>query len=97
MCLFQLNAEFRRIVTTDLLESFLGGLDALVPNVLELYKAAVASNSRPTLSSILQCLGKEVCSVNKPVLLLLTKICILAYILHSVVTMHVECRITLHN
>uniref|UniRef100_A0A672I062 Uncharacterized protein n=1 Tax=Salarias fasciatus TaxID=181472 RepID=A0A672I062_SALFA len=34
----QISAEFSRIVTKDLLESFLDGLDALVPSLLELYK-----------------------------------------------------------
>ena len=40
ICLFQLSAVFSRIVTKDLLESFLDGLEALVTSLLELYKAA---------------------------------------------------------
>lgn len=61
--LLQLIAEFRRIVAKDLLESFLGGLDELVPSLLQLYKAAAASGRRLALSSILNCLQKEVCTV----------------------------------
>nr|XP_023670975.1 uncharacterized protein LOC111845645 isoform X2 [Paramormyrops kingsleyae] len=56
----QISTEFQRIVTTDLLQSFLDGLDDLVPSLLELYKAGVTSSRRLTLSSILQCLHKEV-------------------------------------
>ncbi|XP_030577210.1 uncharacterized protein LOC115774197 [Archocentrus centrarchus] len=55
----QLIAEFRRIVTKDLLESFLGGLDAFMPSLLQLYKAAAASGRRLVLSSVLDCLQKE--------------------------------------
>lgn len=58
--LFQLSAAFSRILTKDLLESFLEGLGALVPRLLELYKAAVASSRRLTLSGVTQCLQKEV-------------------------------------
>uniref|UniRef100_A0A3P9N304 Uncharacterized protein n=1 Tax=Poecilia reticulata TaxID=8081 RepID=A0A3P9N304_POERE len=35
----QIRTEFTRIVTKDLLESFLDGLDDLVPRLLEVYKA----------------------------------------------------------
>uniref|UniRef100_A0A8C9RYD4 Uncharacterized protein n=1 Tax=Scleropages formosus TaxID=113540 RepID=A0A8C9RYD4_SCLFO len=56
----QVTSEFSRIVTTDLLQSFLNGLDALVPNLLELYKAAASSSRRLTLSSLMQCVHKEV-------------------------------------
>ncbi|KAI9514160.1 hypothetical protein NQZ68_035624 [Dissostichus eleginoides] len=55
----QLCAEFSRIVTKDLLKSFLEGLDAMVPSLLEAYKAAVASGRRLALSGVLQCLQKE--------------------------------------
>ena len=61
--LLQLIAEFRRIVAKDLLESFLGGLDALVPGLLQLYKAAAASGRRMALSSILDSLQNEVGTV----------------------------------
>lgn len=60
LCLFQLCAEFSRIVTKDLLKSFLEGLDAMVPSLLEAYKAAGASGRRTTLSGVMQCLQKEV-------------------------------------
>ena len=36
----QVWAEFKRVVSTDLLESFLNGLYDLVPRLLEVYKAA---------------------------------------------------------
>ncbi|CAL8290696.1 unnamed protein product [Arctogadus glacialis] len=55
----QLSAEFSRIVTKDLLESFLDGLDALVPGVLQMYGEAAASGRRVRLSSVLSCLQKE--------------------------------------
>ncbi|XP_060770122.1 lactation elevated protein 1 homolog B isoform X3 [Neoarius graeffei] len=55
----QLIAEFCRIVTKDLLESFLSGLDAFMPSLLQLYKAAAASGRRLALSRILDCLQKE--------------------------------------
>ncbi|XP_029959722.1 sterile alpha motif domain-containing protein 3-like [Salarias fasciatus] len=61
----QISAEFSRIVTKDLLESFLDGLDALVPSLLELYKAAAASGRRVTLSSVLNCLQKEDTNQNR--------------------------------
>ncbi|KAM9333859.1 sterile alpha motif domain-containing protein 3-like isoform 1-T3 [Symphorus nematophorus] len=64
-CQRQLSAEFRRIVTTDLLESFLEGLDAMVPSLLGVYKAAVASSRKLTLSGILECLQKEDTNQNR--------------------------------
>ncbi|KAM6952219.1 uncharacterized protein PEZ65_010509 isoform 2-T2 [Lycodopsis pacificus] len=60
-----LSAEFSRIVTKDLLESFLDGLDALVPSLLELYKAGVSSSRRLRLRSVLQCLQKEDTNQNR--------------------------------
>ncbi|KAL6470592.1 hypothetical protein MHYP_G00217110 [Metynnis hypsauchen] len=54
-----ITAEFSRIVTTDLVQSFLDGLDVLLPNLLQLYKAAVSSSRRLTLSSIMDGLQKE--------------------------------------
>ncbi|CAL8310904.1 unnamed protein product [Gadus morhua 'NCC'] len=54
-----LSAEFSRIVTKDMLESFLDGLDALVPGVLQMYGEAAASGRRVRLSSVLSCLQKE--------------------------------------
>ncbi|XP_030293215.1 uncharacterized protein LOC115593740 [Sparus aurata] len=60
----QLSAEFSRIVTKDLLESFVDGLDALVPRLLALYKDA-ASKRRLTLSSVLECLQKEDTNQNR--------------------------------
>ncbi|KAL7886001.1 hypothetical protein AOLI_G00062960 [Acnodon oligacanthus] len=50
------------LVTTDLMQSFLDGLDDLVPSLLELYKA---SSRRLTLSSVMQCLHKEDTSEQK--------------------------------
>ncbi|XP_072572615.1 uncharacterized protein [Paramormyrops kingsleyae] len=61
----EISTEFQRIVTTDLLQSFLDGLDDLVPSLLELYKAGVTSSRRLTLSSILQCLHKEDTNQNR--------------------------------
>ncbi|XP_074531064.1 uncharacterized protein LOC141794243 [Halichoeres trimaculatus] len=55
----QVIAEFRRIVAKDLLESFLGGLDAFVPSLLQLYRSAAASGRKLALSSILDSLQKE--------------------------------------
>lgn len=55
-----IKAEFKRIVTTDLVEYFLDGLDGLVPRLLELYKAAARSEKKQTLKDILDCLGKDV-------------------------------------
>ncbi|KAF7640950.1 hypothetical protein LDENG_00003460, partial [Lucifuga dentata] len=54
-----IGAEFSRTVTTDLLHSFLDGLDALVPRLLEMFKAAVVSGRKVTLKRVLQCLEKE--------------------------------------
>ncbi|KAL7874748.1 hypothetical protein SRHO_G00057180 [Serrasalmus rhombeus] len=61
----QITAEFSRIVTTDLVQSFLDGLDALVPGLLQLYKAAVSSSRRLTLSSIMDSLQKEDTNQNR--------------------------------
>ncbi|KAL6489157.1 hypothetical protein MHYP_G00028980 [Metynnis hypsauchen] len=58
----QINAEFSRIVTTDLMQSFLDGLDDLVPSLLELYKV---SSRRLTLSSVMQCLHREDTNQNR--------------------------------
>uniref|UniRef100_A0A3Q3GR45 Uncharacterized LOC108250173 n=2 Tax=Kryptolebias marmoratus TaxID=37003 RepID=A0A3Q3GR45_KRYMA len=55
----QIRAEFRRIVTTDLLESFLDGLDGLIPRLLEVYKAATKSGKKQSLKDILDCLVKD--------------------------------------
>ncbi|KAJ8364740.1 hypothetical protein SKAU_G00135710 [Synaphobranchus kaupii] len=52
----QIRAEFRRIVTVDLLESFLEGLDGLVPRLLDVYKAATKSGKKQSLKDILDCL-----------------------------------------
>ncbi|XP_058481952.1 transmembrane protein 68 isoform X1 [Solea solea] len=54
----QLSAEFKRVITKNLLVSFLEGLDASMESLLELYKAGVASK-RSNLSSVLQCLQQE--------------------------------------
>ncbi|KAL7841268.1 hypothetical protein SRHO_G00249590 [Serrasalmus rhombeus] len=54
--ILELNAEFSRIVTTDLMQSFLDGIDDLVPSLLEPYKV---SSKRLMLSSVMQCLHKE--------------------------------------
>ncbi|XP_017165624.1 uncharacterized protein LOC103461900 [Poecilia reticulata] len=55
----QIRAEFKRIVTKDLLESFLDGLDGLVPRLLEIYKAATKSGKKQPLKDILDCLAKD--------------------------------------
>ncbi|XP_074527631.1 sterile alpha motif domain-containing protein 3-like [Halichoeres trimaculatus] len=55
----QIMAEFKRIVTVDLLESFLKGLDDLVPRILELYKTATKSGKKQSLKEILDCLGRD--------------------------------------
>ncbi|XP_051804017.1 uncharacterized protein LOC127533931 [Acanthochromis polyacanthus] len=55
----QVRAEFKRIVTTDLLETFLDGLDDLVPRLLELYKAGTKSGKKQSLKAILDCLAKD--------------------------------------
>lgn len=54
----QIRAEFKRIVTTDL-ESFLDGLDDLVPGLLEVYKAATKTGKKQSLKDILDCLAKD--------------------------------------
>ncbi|XP_017540982.1 uncharacterized protein LOC108413126 isoform X1 [Pygocentrus nattereri] len=55
----QIEAEFKRIVTTSLFQSFLDGLDHLVPRLLEVYKAAVLSGKKQALKGILDCLEKD--------------------------------------
>ncbi|XP_048826440.1 uncharacterized protein LOC125704624 [Brienomyrus brachyistius] len=55
----QVRAEFRRVVITDILQSFLVGLDALVPRLLEIYKAATKSGKKQALKDILDCLEKN--------------------------------------
>ncbi|XP_039616462.1 uncharacterized protein LOC120533608 isoform X2 [Polypterus senegalus] len=55
----QISAEFKRIVTTDLLQPFLEGLDGLVPTLLEVYKAAAMSGRKLSLKSILHCHEKD--------------------------------------
>ncbi|MBN3292089.1 F208B protein, partial [Polypterus senegalus] len=54
-----ISAEFKRIVTTDLLQPFLEGLDGLVPTLLEVYKAAAMSGRKLSLKSILHCHEKD--------------------------------------
>ena len=56
----QVRAEFKRIVSTDLLESFLNGLDDLVPRLLEVYEAVTKSGKKPALKAILDCVKKDV-------------------------------------
>ncbi|XP_048121850.1 uncharacterized protein LOC125309168 [Alosa alosa] len=58
-CERRVRAEFKRVVSTDLLESFLDGLDELAPRLLELYEAATKSGKKPTLKAILDCLKKD--------------------------------------
>ncbi|XP_035992926.1 uncharacterized protein LOC118563151 [Fundulus heteroclitus] len=55
----QIRAEFKRIVTADLLVSFLDGLDGLVPRLLEMYKTATKSGKKQSLKDILDCLEKD--------------------------------------
>lgn len=57
----QISAEFSRIVSKDLVESFLDELDALVPSLIPFCKAAGESGRRICLSGIMSCLLKEVC------------------------------------
>ncbi|XP_034542093.1 uncharacterized protein LOC117814722 [Notolabrus celidotus] len=66
----QIRAEFGRIVTTDLL-SFLEGLDAWTPSLLQLCKAAISSSRRLTLQSVMQCLEKEDTNQNRRTAVLL--------------------------
>ncbi|KAK7175567.1 hypothetical protein R3I93_002478 [Phoxinus phoxinus] len=58
-CERQVRAEFKRVVSTDLLESFLDGLDDLTPRLLEVYEAATKSAKKPALKAILDCLKKD--------------------------------------
>ncbi|XP_049460068.1 uncharacterized protein LOC125905844 [Epinephelus fuscoguttatus] len=55
----QIMAEFKRIVTIDLLESFLEGLDGLVPRLLKVYNAATKSGKKQSLKDILDCLVRD--------------------------------------
>ncbi|KAM8766835.1 uncharacterized protein AB9X84_005935 [Acanthopagrus schlegelii] len=55
----QIVAEFRRVTTLDLLESFLEGLDGLVPRLLEAYKAATKYGKKQSLKNILDCLVRD--------------------------------------
>jgi len=87
---FQLSAEFSRIVTKDLLESFLDGLDALVPGVLQMYGEAAASGRRVRLSSVLSCLQKEVCTAQISFLVNVLKLVFrLGYIIHKLLSVFV--------
>lgn len=56
----QIRAEIKRVVTMDLLESFLDGLDGLVPRLLEMYKAVTTSGKKQALKDILDCHEKDV-------------------------------------
>ena len=56
----QIQAEFQRIVTMDLLSSFLDGLDGLAPTLLEVYKGTSRTGKKPALKGILDCLEKDV-------------------------------------
>lgn len=56
----QFKAEFKRIITTDILKSFLDGLDGLVPRLLKVYKAATKSGKKQSLKDILNCLVRDV-------------------------------------
>uniref|UniRef100_A0A667XBA7 Uncharacterized protein n=1 Tax=Myripristis murdjan TaxID=586833 RepID=A0A667XBA7_9TELE len=67
----QIQAEFKRIVTTDLLESFLDGLDDLVPRLLDIYKAATKSGKKQPLKDILDCLCPVLADKNGHTLLFL--------------------------
>ena len=53
-------AEFKRVVSTDLLESFLDRLDDLVPKLLEEYEVATKWRKKLALKAILDCLKKDV-------------------------------------
>ncbi|KAA0708080.1 hypothetical protein E1301_Tti018750 [Triplophysa tibetana] len=58
-CERQVRAEFKRVVSIDLLESFLDGLDDPAPRLLEVYEAATKSAKKPALKAILDCLKKD--------------------------------------
>ncbi|XP_073726136.1 uncharacterized protein [Misgurnus anguillicaudatus] len=58
-CERQVRAEFKRVISIDLLESFLDGLDDLAPRLLEVYEAATKSANKPALKAILDCLKKD--------------------------------------
>ncbi|XP_056603518.1 uncharacterized protein LOC130420335 [Triplophysa dalaica] len=58
-CERQVRTEFKRVVSIDLLESFLDGLDDLAPRLLEVYEAATKSAKMPALKAILDCLKKD--------------------------------------
>ncbi|KAL2083620.1 hypothetical protein ACEWY4_021393 [Coilia grayii] len=55
----QIIAEFNRIVTKDLVETFLGGLDSYKHGLLQLYRVAVESGRKVALSQIMDCLQRE--------------------------------------
>lgn len=59
-CLFQISAEFSRIVTKDLMENFLAGLDSYMPSLLQLYRSAVGSGQKMGLQGVMDSLLKEV-------------------------------------
>ena len=56
----QIVAEYRRIITLDLLESFIEGLDGLVPRLMEAYKAATKYGKKQSLKNVLDCLVRDV-------------------------------------
>ncbi|CAL9693993.1 unnamed protein product [Knipowitschia caucasica] len=55
----QIRAEFERVTAQELLPSFLNGLDALVPRLLELYKSSSKSGRCRSLGAILTSLEKD--------------------------------------
>uniref|UniRef100_A0AAV2M125 Uncharacterized protein n=1 Tax=Knipowitschia caucasica TaxID=637954 RepID=A0AAV2M125_KNICA len=55
----QIRAEFERVTAQELLPSFLDGLDALVPRLLELYKSSSKSGRCRSLGAILTSLEKD--------------------------------------
>ncbi|XP_059400628.1 uncharacterized protein LOC132132271 [Carassius carassius] len=70
-CERQVRAEFKRVVSIDLLESFLNGLDDLAPRLLEVYEAATKSAKKPALKTILDCLKKDDTNVRRRIAALL--------------------------
>ncbi|MEQ2312613.1 hypothetical protein AMECASPLE_032925 [Ameca splendens] len=66
LCLVVSPEEIRRITLQNIPSSVDElCLVALVPNLLVLYKAAIASSKKRSLSSILQCLQKEDTNQNR--------------------------------
>ncbi|KAA0701511.1 hypothetical protein E1301_Tti023822 [Triplophysa tibetana] len=57
--MMEVREEFKRVVSIDLLESFLDGLDDLAPRLLEVYEAATESAKKLALKAILDCLKKD--------------------------------------